>query len=31
MNIEHMRTFLEVSSSGSFQASAEKLHVTQST
>ena len=31
MNIEHMRTFLEVSASGSFQASAEKLHVTQST
>jgi len=31
MNIEHMRTFLEVSSSGSFQASPEKLHVTQST
>ena len=31
MNIEHMRTFLEVSSSGSFQVSAEKLHVTQST
>lgn len=31
MNIEHMRAFLEVSATGSFQLAAEKLNVTQST
>jgi DNA-binding transcriptional LysR family regulator len=31
MNIEHMRTFLELHSSSSFQLTAERLHVTQST
>ena len=31
MNIEHLRTFLEIETSGSFQLAAKKLHVTQST
>ncbi len=31
MNIEHIRAFLEVAETGSFQDAAEKLHVTQST
>ena len=31
MNIEHMRAFLEVTATGSFQLAADKLHVTQST
>jgi len=31
MNIEHLRAFLEVAETGSFQLAAEKLHVTQST
>lgn len=31
MNIEHMRAFLEVTATGSFQHAADKLHVTQST
>ncbi|MTI09852.1 LysR family transcriptional regulator [Curvivirga aplysinae] len=31
MNIEHMRAFLEVAATGSFQLAADKLHVTQST
>ena len=31
MNIEHIRAFLEVAETGSFQEAAEKLHVTQST
>ena len=31
MNIEHMRAFLEVTTTGSFQHAADKLHVTQST
>lgn len=30
MNIENMRAFLEISSAGSFQAGAERLHITQS-
>ncbi|WP_027857874.1 LysR family transcriptional regulator [Marinobacterium jannaschii] len=31
MNIEHVRAFLEVAASGSFQLAAERLHITQST
>lgn len=31
MNIEHIRAFLEVAATGSFQLAAEKLYVTQST
>lgn len=31
MYIDHIRTFLEVANTGSFQGAAEKLHVTQST
>lgn len=31
MNTEHVRAFLEVTATGSFQEAAEKLHVTQST
>lgn len=31
MNIEHLRAFLEVAASGSFQLAADKLHITQST
>jgi DNA-binding transcriptional LysR family regulator len=31
MNTEHIRAFLEVTATGSFQEAAEKLHVTQST
>ena len=31
MNTEHIRAFLEVTATGSFQDAAEKLHVTQST
>ncbi|MEM7215022.1 MAG: LysR family transcriptional regulator [Pseudomonadota bacterium] len=31
MNIEHIRAFLEVASTGSFQMAAGKLHITQST
>ena len=31
MNIEHMRAFLEVAATGSFQLAADKLHITQST
>lgn len=31
MYIDHIKTFLEVASAGSFQLAAEKLHVTQST
>lgn len=31
MKIDHIRTFLEVATSGSFSRSAERLHVTQST
>ena len=31
MNIEHLRTFLEVAAAGSFHRAAETLHVTQST
>lgn len=31
MNIEHLRTFLEIATSGSFQLAADKLYVTQST
>lgn len=31
MNIEHMRAFLDVAATGSFQLAADKLHVTQST
>lgn len=31
MNINHMRAFLEVARSGSFQLAAEQLHITQST
>ncbi|WP_027858182.1 LysR family transcriptional regulator [Marinobacterium jannaschii] len=31
MNINHMRAFLEVAKSGSFQLAAERLHITQST
>lgn len=30
MNIEHIRAFLEVASTGSFQVAASKLHITQS-
>jgi DNA-binding transcriptional LysR family regulator len=30
MNIENMRAFLEITSAGSFQAGAERLHITQS-
>ena len=30
MNIENMRAFLEIASAGSFQAAAERLHITQS-
>ena len=31
MNIEHIRTFLEIASTGNFHRAAERLHVTQST
>ena len=31
MNIENMRAFLEIASTGSFQVAAERLHITQST
>ena len=31
MNLEHIRTFLEVAESGNFNRAAESLHVTQST
>jgi len=31
MNIEHLRAFLEVAATGSFQLAAEKMHITQST
>lgn len=31
MYIEHIKTFLEISTAGSFQGAADKLHVTQST
>ncbi|UTW13059.1 LysR family transcriptional regulator [Marinobacterium rhizophilum] len=31
MNISHMRAFLEVATSGSFQLASERLHITQST
>ena len=31
MNIEHIKAFLEVAATGSFQQAAEKMHVTQST
>jgi LysR family transcriptional regulator, flagellar master operon regulator len=31
MNIEHIRSFLEVTATGSFQLAADQLHVTQST
>lgn len=31
MNIDHMRAFLEVAATGSFQTASERLHVTQST
>ena len=31
MNIEHLRAFLEVASTGSFQLAAEKMFITQST
>ena len=31
MNIEHIRTFLEIATTGNFHHAAERLHVTQST
>ena len=31
MNIEHIKAFLEVATTGSFQQAAEKMHITQST
>jgi DNA-binding transcriptional LysR family regulator len=31
MNIEHLRTFLEIAETGNFNRAAERLHVTQST
>jgi DNA-binding transcriptional LysR family regulator len=30
MNIEHLRTFLEIAETGNFNRAAERLHVTQS-